>query len=191
MPGEFDPVPSWVRPGRPLFLVEYWLAEAPSRPTTHALSVYEADGVELCFQRSASSERHLGVWFLGIDPGADFDVVRRIRIHLFRIHAERECLKQVLGAVVDRTVELERGREETERLQEYLNRAFSRVFQPSYNGIRQADVLKVAYDSDEIIGEAERATLLAQLEEIRGNIKRKVAERTEPGYFWAPGAGSA
>jgi hypothetical protein len=186
VPGGFEPDGKWIRQGQPLFLAEYASGEHSGRTLGRPMALADMPGIELSYALSEVADGHFGTWFLGVGETADADAVRRLRVHLLRIHAERECLKLVLRAIADETVQVERGHEATERLQAYLNDVLNRVFKPSYLGIR-VDVLRAAYESDEIVGEAERATLYARLVDIRGNVKRKLEERTAKGWFIAPG----
>jgi hypothetical protein len=187
--GVFSPNKSWIRDGQPVFLVEYGPLEHEGKLPGRAIPLSGMSGIELSVVPSQEFGVYFRTWFLRVDPAADPDAVRRIRVHLLRIHAERECLRRVLEAIIDDTVTVERGVEATDCLQEYLNNVLSRLFKPSYQGIRQAEVLEAAYESDGIIGEAEMATLLAKLEEIRGNVRRKL-EKLAEGYFIVSGDAS-
>jgi hypothetical protein len=65
-------------------------------------------------------------------------------------------------------------------LQAYLNRAFKVFFAKERYGIQQSDILRVAYQYDDLISMGERPALEERLSEIRGNIARKVSEGTRP-----------
>jgi hypothetical protein len=187
----FEPEPGWMRPGQSLALVEYQPHECVHRRLPGREVPLALPGIALSYQLVPARDVYVGTWFLRVEEGADLDAVRRLRLHLFRIHAERECLKQVLRGVLDETIVVEVGHAATNRLQCYFNSAFKRIFKPSFLGIRQGELLRVAYETDELIGEAERASLLSMLEDIRGNIRRMVEEGTREGgiYFYAPGDG--
>jgi hypothetical protein len=77
-------------------------------------------------------------------------------------------------------IPVERGTDETERLQSYLNKATRIFFATHRYGIDQSDILRVAYQYDDLVSAGERPALEEQLSEIRGNISRKVTEGIAP-----------
>lgn len=178
----FNPEESWLRPGRPLLLLEYDPSlEAMSPPPGRIVPILWDEGIDVSYRLLEANANYAGAWFVAANR-ANCDAVRRLRIHLFRLHAERECLKQVLLAITRDVIRVERGTAESETLQDYLNSAFTLIFEPSF-GIPSGEIFKAAYETDQLIAEGERASLLERLNQVRGNIRRKVAERTEGGWF--------
>jgi hypothetical protein len=177
----FQPPVWWLTPGRPLILVQYWPREVVSLPSlTRRVETDNVAPLDLSHMGLLSQNRLVTVWFLGLRPDADRDVLRRLRIHLFRLHAERECLRHVLKHIKADRITVERGSEASERLQHYLDRTFNLFFSQTRYGINQSKILEAAYRYDDLVSEADQATLLQRLTEIRGTISRKVAKGTTP-----------
>jgi hypothetical protein len=178
---DFKLQPWWLAPGRPLVMVEYPKPEVTDLPPNmkRVKAVQDAD-VDLHHMALWRHGRLITVWFLGIPDWTEIDDLRRLRIHLFRLHAERECLALVLRNIVLNRIQIKRSTDETERLQKYLNQVFNTFFASKRYGLDQSDILKVAYQFDDLISSGERPALQERLAEIRGNITRKVAEGTTP-----------
>jgi hypothetical protein len=155
--------------------------EAPLPPPGTLVQPLWDDGIGVSYRLFEAQGQYAAVWFVAA-RGWEGDAVRRLRIHLFRLHAERECLKQVLLAISRDVISIERGTAASDALQDYLNHAFTLIFEPSF-GIPSGEIFQAAYATDQLISEGERASLLEHLSQVRGNIKRKVAERTEGGWF--------
>jgi hypothetical protein len=178
----FDPDVRWLMPGRSLTLIVYECLVGDHTPG-RGVPALRAYGIDLSYKLVEHGGCYGGVWFLTSATGVDSTIVRDLRIHLLRLHAERECLKHILRAIANGVIEIVRGDPATEDLQRYLNEAFTRIFKPSYRGPARDEILRTAYESDELISSGDRASLLSNLEKVRGNILRKVAERTDPTYF--------
>jgi hypothetical protein len=176
----------WCAAGTPLLLVDYRRREVRSLPP-HARRVRSLDeqGIELHHCTVERRGRTVGVWLLGHADGAAVDTLRRLRIHLFRLHAEREGLRQVLRAVGRRRreLDLEPHTDAFDALQDYLNRAIGLLERERAYGFEQSGLLEAAWESGNLVSPGERASLLAALEKARRNIVRKVervtAERPE------------
>jgi hypothetical protein len=177
----FQPLAWWLTPGRPLLLFQYWPWEVRSLPSlAQRVETDDAALPGLWHMGLLSHHRLITVWFLRRQQDTDPDVLRRLRIHLFRLHAERECLRWILKHIKHDHITVERGSEASERLQHYLDRTFNLFFSPARYGISQSTILEAAYRYDDLVSEADRANLLQRLTEIRGTVARKVAKGTTP-----------
>jgi hypothetical protein len=181
----FLPQPWWITPGIPLFLVEYKIGREITSFPMHARRVatleekLQKEGVELAYCRIQDGHQPVGVWFLGKQYDTSEELLRRLRIHLFRLHALRESLKHILRLIVQQQIPANQGSRGSESLQLYLNEVFRILNKESFYGIQQAALLETAYSLDHLVHEGDRATLLYQLEKIRGNILKKVSSGTK------------
>jgi hypothetical protein len=178
---DFELKPWWLSPGQPSLVLEYPAGALRSLPR-------QAQQVQAVSSRDATLHHmalwrhgHLTtIWLIGVKPSANRDVIRRLRIHLTRLHTERECLSVILSNIALGKIPVKRGTDETERLQSYLNKAMKVFFAAQRYGIDQSDILRVAYQYDDLVSAGERPALEEQLSEIRGNISRKVKEGIVP-----------
>jgi len=155
------------------------LLETISRNLTHPpasthVDYLDAEGITLSANKLARRGRLVTVWTLGVSPEASRSTLRYLRIHLCRLHAEREAFRELLRRISRGDIPITRGSPESEVLQSYLNRISRLFFEERRYSVGQAAILKAAYLHDELVSSGERAALQAQLEGIRGNIKRKL-----------------
>ncbi|MEV7520180.1 hypothetical protein [Streptomyces sp. NPDC091371] len=88
---------SWLQPGRPLLLADYTSKEAESPPDAKVVDLHQDIGVRLAHCRVGFRGTLVGVWLLErTGPSPDKDALRRLRIHLLRLHTEYECVRLVL-----------------------------------------------------------------------------------------------
>ena len=183
----------WLTPCEPAILVEYSLDEAESLPKFAGNVSSLADkGLSLTRWVIQHKGDHIGVWLLGLAHTADHDLARRLRIHLLRLHAERECLKQILRHMIKGRLDPNAGddnvKSPSNRLQRYLSDAERLFTGEARYGIVQSEILKVAYSYDQFISEDDRAALLTLLQNSRPSVRRKVASyasssREEAGVY--------
>jgi hypothetical protein len=102
-------------------------------------------------------------------------VVRRLRIHLGRLHSEREALKAVFRAIRSGAIPAGHG---SNHLQSYLNRALNWQESKASSGITSADILEATAKAQDLVTEGERQQLLTAVSEIRGNIRAKIERVT-------------
>lgn len=176
---KLSPVESWwIHSGEPLLVVEYEIDELSELPKyarhvqnptlVHAQVSLSHVWIEL-------NGREVGVWLLGYSPYSNSrDILRRLRMILFRLHAEQESIKQVFRQIITKKIEVQRGTEATERLQQYLQSAVSLLSKKSREGLPQSNILAAAQQAKDFISEGERTTLLSQLVDIRRNLLRNI-----------------
>ncbi|MEO6528997.1 MAG: hypothetical protein ABIP93_20430 [Gemmatimonadaceae bacterium] len=97
---------------------------------------------------------------------------RHVRLHLARVHTERECLKEVL-----RLIDLERLIVDPtvpggKRLGDYLRAVFSRLNRPSYEGLPQESLARAMEDGYDAITEEQRDRIMSRLELARPAVVR-------------------
>lgn len=176
----FYPAKWWLSPGEPLLLIE-----APERAIdelpkfSRRVRIWEP-GLSLAYCRVAYKGRALGVWFLLKGWAHEKDLIRRVRLHLFRLHAEQECLKGVLRGIAEGQLQVVPGSAGSELLQQYLDDAVSMLTKKTCYGIPQTGILRAAEQVEEMVAEGDRETLLVRLESIRKTLLRRVSEYTRP-----------
>jgi hypothetical protein len=181
--------PWWFRPGLPLALVEFAADNLAIGlpPEAKPVPALAARGIDLAYLRRELAGTPLGVWLVGLRSDMrDRDLMRRVRIHLFRLHAERQSLAQVLRLIRQKKIELVRDSRPTNNLQAYLRDATNLLNHKSREGLPQSDILTASQEAEEFAQPGERGKLLAELEKIRPNVFRNVAT-----YLSGQGAGGA
>lgn len=114
-------------------------------------------------------------WLIREDQVRDRDHLRRIRLHLFRLHAEREVFRWTLTCASDGKLAGADSPEPWDRLQAYLNETDRLLSRGSVYGIGTAE-LKTALGLEDLVNPGERESLLVRLRGMRGNVYRKVEE---------------
>lgn len=188
----------WVSPGTPLLLIDYKDYEINMLPKyARLVAVHEdsSDSPALHYCRIERTGMRLGVWFLG-DFWKDLDLARRIRLHIFRFHAEKECLQQVLRLIIQDRLQFGVRTESSNNLQQYLlgcNKLFSKKLR---FGLPHSKILGEIQRFEDIINPGDRATLLTQLAaiDVRKNIYDNMEHITRGGtdskqtiYVYGPG----
>jgi hypothetical protein len=147
---------------------------------------WEFDFHHLSFQYKG---RPVGVWFLGWKPGAvsqaTLDTIRHLRIHLFRLHAERQCLQQVLWAIAEKRIKITARTEASDALQRYLDESIKLLSRETFAGLPQGDI-QTAQQLDDLVNPDQRPELLAQLKDVRRTLFEKLARAAG-----GPAAGAA
>jgi hypothetical protein len=105
---------------------------------------------------------------------------RELRVFLLRLHAERECLKQILRNIARGRISVSRGTEASDNLQHYLNIATRRIARLRIQGekLTESDVGELAREAENFVlpGEIESIITTLQNLNIRRNILHKVEE---------------
>jgi hypothetical protein len=165
--------PWWLTSGEPIFLAEYRADEVASLPPGRRIEnspILESAHVDVSFATiSLSKTVDLGTWLLGIHPHSDWDKVRLLRIHLLRLHAQREVLRQLIRLMGAGKIDAA-----SDDSQRYLDAAFSFLSAERKGGVEQPELLAAAYQSDRLVAPGDRDALLSALEEARRQVRKKV-----------------
>jgi hypothetical protein len=167
----------WLSAVQPVVIAECRDSSWTPPPGARAVRVAERHGVSLHVFATARAGRTVRVWLLRAHPGADREIVRRLRVHLLMLHAERMALRQVLRLLAKGALDTDRGSAEFERLQRYLLGAFHGLGKKRRRGFHQEEIFDAAYRADGLVSEDVRIAILAQLEQARPNIRRLVGRR--------------
>jgi hypothetical protein len=103
---------------------------------------------------------------------------RELRIFLLRLHAEKECLKQVLRNIAQKRILVSRNTDASDRLQYYLNIATRRIarLESASGKLIESDVGELAREFEDFVLPGEVDSIIATLRnlDIRKNILHKV-----------------
>jgi len=115
------------------------------------------------------------VWLVAHDGLVTSDpALRHLRIHLVRLHEERETLKFVLRRLALEQIQIVGGSDASDRLDQYLLDAAKRFEQSSFHGIGVEGTLRVAYGAEALVADGDWATLRDALQQTRRQVARAV-----------------
>lgn len=161
----------WFCCGSPAILLEYpgdlWL-HAPFH-TREVLS--SSGGVSVRYAWLQLYGPPCGVWFIATDEVTDRDYLRRLRIHLLRLHAERECLGLVLKHLLREDFELATVPSRLDAIQAYLNSAIRVIDKSEQHGFPKSAILDVAFDAVGLAFEGQEAALDLMRRQVAAKIK--------------------
>lgn len=129
--------------------------------------------------RSNSGSGPIGTWLLKRDPDPDCDLIRRLRIHLSRLHSEREVLKVVLRQLADHKISLVPRTDSSNALQEFLTGSIQLLERATRYGFAQSPLLDIASRCTELFSPGATTSLRAQLSKARRDTLRVVSEYVE------------
>lgn len=158
----------WMAAGNPLMVVEFHASERAAVMPAAAQPV----AVSVADTRLWHAWIQLGdalylTWL--IERGTDESAVRRLRINLSRLHAERECLRLVLQAMAAST-RLAITEANSDGIQAYLNDAVRGLQKPQRFGIEQSPILEASMGAVEFASPGQSASL----DSMRRQVKHKV-----------------
>ncbi|HEY5943702.1 MAG TPA: hypothetical protein VIT89_12690 [Solirubrobacterales bacterium] len=173
--GSQPQVESWcLRSLRPIVVVIYHPDEISAVPHSKKTPI-NADGNYIYSLLAGRQGVTAPVWLIPVDQAGDVDHLRRIRLHLSRLHAEREVFKWTLSCAAQGRLAGPEDGDAWDRLQAYLNETDRLLSQGSVYGIDSAE-LKTTLGLSDLVNPGERQALLVQLRGMRGNVYRKVEE---------------
>jgi len=180
---QFKPKPSWVTAGEPLAFVE--LTGVPIDPVGRDLRPVPLPSTDskLYYTPTLHRGQRIGVWVLSSAArpasGTD-DMPRQVRLHLLRLHAERQSLKLVFNYIDNKVIPVQARQTEGDALQDFLNAATGLLLKKEVYGVPMTPLLNTIQAFDNLVTPGQRTTLLAQLNEIRGNVLKKVQACMQP-----------
>jgi hypothetical protein len=194
--------PGWMIAAPPVALVQYGSVPRLTALPAGAAPVARLDGhIDLHIFRYARTRNadRLPVWMLGTKDRTSRATLRGLRIHLFRLHAENRCLREVLRAAETGKIRLERGSRASDEFQSYLDKSLRRLNKLEHDGFPQSALLRAARQYDDLVSPGFSRTLAESLDQIRGNLLKTLEryasmsqrERDDrPTYQFNFGAGS-
>jgi hypothetical protein len=166
----------WLRALRPTAIVAYESSEVSDLPATVTTVPMEPGGPSIHHAVLARGGISVPVWFIPWEQTDNADEMRRIRLHLFRLHAEREVFKWTLSAAAQGRLTGASDIDPWNRLQRYLNDTIRLLRRDRGYGIDSSEELKSALRLGDLMNPGDRESLLAQFEGMRTNVFRKVEE---------------
>lgn len=167
----------WLQAGDPVLLFHYRPTELLTGLPPHSKEVQISPGQD--FSIAYGLIEHNGTpvrsWFLGSSFEAEKDRLRRLRIHLFRLHTEREGVKSILRQIHRKRITAGAS----DALADYLDQVVNLIQRPQRFGLDQAALIDSAKYLVDLVAPGERATILAELEQTRKSLFHKVRRLTE------------
>lgn len=170
--------PWWFEACDPMLLVEYSTSNALGFPPhTRVIMQCCADngaiGAEVKLSHCWMSIDGIpcSTWFVGTSNIVEArERVRLLRIHLLRLHAERECLLSVLRSIEDRDLDFKKDPDVSNAIQDYLNTAIRTLDRMERFGNQQHEILDAAQYAVNVALSGQSASL----EKMRRQVKQKV-----------------
>jgi hypothetical protein len=185
---EFQPGSWWVRPCTPTLLIEYHTEreKLPIPPGFTAVKGQTTFQLDLAYGLMRFFDRSIGVWLLGSHPiETNADDYRRFRIHLLRLHAQREVVTEMLRQVQTQTLTVERTSPQDDpqhpsnRLQRFIVNNIEQMERQTYNGVPQSALLRAAEHIQDSVTPGDRAAILEGLRPLRRLVSSVVERFTE------------
>ncbi|MFC4311581.1 hypothetical protein ACFPN2_20950 [Steroidobacter flavus] len=152
------PEPWWLTCGNPALVIEHSVDIVPPPHTRRVLEV-SAAGASLSHAWIQFGKERCSVWFMARSEG-DPDAARRLRIHLIRLHAERECLRAILVHIRQgNRLNLTRNTPTSDAVQSYLRDTVHLLNKPRHMGLEQSAMLEAAHQALGVVFEGETASL--------------------------------
>ena len=183
---DFQPGTWWVRPCTPTLLIEYRSDREvlPLPPGFTAVKNETTFQLDMAYGLMRFYGRSIGVWLLGRSGPHDTvdEDYRRFRIHLLRLHAQREVVTEVLRQVQTQTLTIERTTPQDDpehpsnRLQRFVVNNIEQMERQTYNGVPQSALLRAAEHIQDSVTPGESAGILQGLRPLRRSVS-SAAER--------------
>lgn len=162
----------WFSAGIPALIVEYpnWRSVMLPPHSRFVLEVPEADAM-LSHAWLQFGNLRCSAWFVAKGDG-DPDAIRRLRIHLARLHAERECLKLILLSIKNNDkLNLAKNLDRSDIVQQYLNDAIRTIQKPERFGLAQSDMFDAALQALGIAFEGQATSLQFMRRQVTAKIE--------------------
>jgi hypothetical protein len=160
----------WVVSGRPLVVVGHAPREMVIPDSAVPIDIPISNGIRLLHARLGPTS----VWFVEVGSAADAAELRNLRIHLCRIHTERECLRIVLDMIGRRYIEPVPEGEALNRLHDYLNESERGLRRTNRFGLPQTALLQSAYVSESLVDPGACADLFSALTRAKKTLQWKL-----------------
>lgn len=173
-PAGFETASWWVSPGAPVVIVEF--REHELSVPSGAVAVELSDpAIDLAYLRGPAGIPH--VWFVRSSARARADRIRQIRLHLTRLHTERESIRVVLRLVAEGRLSM--TADPDDELNLFLERADGFLRRGEPYGNPQSEMLRVVARADSSITGNLRTSLEQELGKTRHTLRRRLQERVE------------
>lgn len=164
----------WVVAGKPAMIVEYDRDDAIA-PPPHARVVSSArvGATVLHHVWLEIAERRVSCWMLRCDdPASRTSEFRKLRIHLVRLHCERECLRLVLEAASRQ--QLASTLPQADELDDYLEGRLPLLTKPVSYGVEQSQLLEAAKSAWDAVLPGQSASFGALAQKTAKKVARYI-----------------
>ena len=175
----------WITPGCPLVLIEDLYDSAGSAPLDALNRAWisasrESDPIAAHYFSTVKQQGFtVPVWIVLHDMEADPVALRNLRMHLWRLHNEREVLKSFLTLCIEERIKPT----ESHGLRDYLARQSDRLRKRRTEGFAQRDLMDYAYQLDDMVNGYDSVKLKGILEEIGPGLTSSVMPVTQARWF--------
>jgi hypothetical protein len=165
----------WVNAGEPIFLIESIHQEAIDFPNNAKIVDIKQHKIKIAHLWIEKDGKLIKGWAVYSYDNSynNRESVRNLRINLLRLHAEKECLKQTLRAIIKGHIKINIGEQTSEKVQAYLNRITRSILQPNRYNLPHNKILEMALNCDNLINQGEKRTIMRAISQIRPEIIKK------------------
>lgn len=166
----------WITAGCPLVLIEaayqpYFSSSLGALDRAWTSDARDTDPIAAHYiSRVQRGEFTVPVWIVLHEPGADPVALRNLRIHLWRLHNEREVLKSILAFCIEERLTPAKS----DTLRDYLARQSDRLRRGRTEGFMQRDLVNYAYQLDDLVNRNDISKLKAILDSLSPGISASV-----------------
>lgn len=158
----------WVVSGAPTMILEYSKNEVGNLPLKYK-KIDNIDGINLATYTHLEDNLPFYMWFLRKDDEVDKDTLRRLRINLLHLHAEKECLR-----IVFENLTQEENERPSDALQWFLNESLKNFSAKKRFGLPQQEIAQAALDDYYFVNLDAKRNIEEKLEQARRTLKVRV-----------------
>ncbi len=173
-PNEFQVPQWWVSARQPVVLIEYVAEEISSIPDACTEIQVSDNGLRLHHYNAQTLGTESHVWLLGRDRYSDRDAAKRLRVHLLRLHSEREHLLALFGLLSSGRLEIRAEHPGSSTLQDYLEQTLDFLQRGHAYGHDQDDLYAAAYEADSRFNDDDYRLLIGGLRGMREPLLDKI-----------------
>lgn len=134
----------WFQPATPAIVIDRWPPSQAFPRVPHSRVVLDDPAIGMLFHASIQfGAQRCSTWWL-TGSGKRPDDVRRLRIHILRLHAEFECLRLVLTAIRSGRLSVEGKLNVSDAVQDYLNNNIPLMERNERYGLSQSPIFEAA-----------------------------------------------
>jgi hypothetical protein len=162
--------------GRPLLIIELENAELQQLPTRSRLvEPAEVGGANLAFQFIQTPYGRIGTWYI-VRHRANDEMLRKLRLCLLRLHAEREILHLIINQYQQGNITYVPRAISGDALESYVDRALTLVQRPVRHQVSQSAILEAFDAAGSVHPPADIEGLAQRYQGMKRQIKQKLLE---------------
>ena len=173
-PEDFVAPQWWVSARQPVVLIEYVTEEISSIPNACKEVQLSGNGLRLHHYNAQILGVESHVWLLGRNRYSDKDAAKRLRVHLLRLHSEREHWLTLFGLLSSGRLEIRADHPGSSLLQDYLEQTLAFLERGHAYGFDQDNLYAAAYEADSRFNDNDYKMLISGLLGIRQSLLDKI-----------------